>query len=196
MSTSAISFVLDGEVIELTDVDPTRTVLQFLREDLRRKGTKEGCAEGDCGACTVVLAEISRDGDDLALRAVAAAEGLESTDDELNDELQQVADQFDRDIENVRDEFERAGSLSAVRSDIGKNKALEWILERVTVVDEDTEDKLTYQLVGELEADVKAGRLAITAPLARALIGKTVGDSVDVSTPKGEKSYEILKVKF
>ncbi len=67
---------------------------------------------------------------------------------------------------------------------------------KVTVVDEDTEDKLTYQLVGELEADVKAGRLAITAPLARALIGKTVGDSVDVSTPKGEKSYEIVKVKF
>ncbi len=67
---------------------------------------------------------------------------------------------------------------------------------KVTVIDEDTEDKLTYQLVGELEADVKAGRLAITAPLARALIGKTVGDSVDVSTPKGEKSYEIVKVKF
>ncbi len=67
---------------------------------------------------------------------------------------------------------------------------------KVTVIDEDTDDKLTYQLVGELEADVKAGRLAITAPLARALIGKTVGDSVDVSTPKGEKSYEILKVKF
>ena len=70
MSASSIRFVLDGEVIELTDVDPTRTVLQFLREDLRRKGTKEGCAEGDCGACTVVVAELDRDGDDLSLRPI------------------------------------------------------------------------------------------------------------------------------
>lgn len=66
----SIRFVLDGEVIELNDVDPTRTVLQFLREDLRRTGTKEGCAEGDCGACTVVLAELNRDSDDITLRAV------------------------------------------------------------------------------------------------------------------------------
>jgi len=66
----------------------------------------------------------------------------------------------------------------------------------VTLVDEDTEEKLTYQLVGELEADVKEGRLAITAPLSRALIGKEVGDSVEVNTPKGEKAYEILKVNF
>ena len=66
----------------------------------------------------------------------------------------------------------------------------------VTIVDEDTDEKLTYQLVGEVEADVKAGRLAINSPLARALIGKSVGDSVDVVTPKGDKMYEILKVKF
>jgi len=68
--TDSIRFLLDGEVIELSDVDPTRTVLQFLREDLYRTGTKEGCAEGDCGACTVVLAELNRDGDDITLRAV------------------------------------------------------------------------------------------------------------------------------
>ena len=67
---------------------------------------------------------------------------------------------------------------------------------KVTIVDEDTDEELTYQLVGEVEADVKAGRLAINAPLARSLIGKTVGDSVEVVTPKGEKVYEILKVKF
>jgi xanthine dehydrogenase small subunit len=66
----AIRFVLDGEIVELHDVDPTRTVLQFLREDLHRTGTKEGCAEGDCGACTVVLAELDREGDDLCLKAV------------------------------------------------------------------------------------------------------------------------------
>ncbi len=70
MPRTSISFVLDGEIIELDNVDPTRTVLQFLREDLRRKGTKEGCAEGDCGACTVVVAELNRDGDDLSLRAI------------------------------------------------------------------------------------------------------------------------------
>ena len=70
LRTDAIRFVLDGEVIELDDVEPTRTVLQFLRDDLRRTGTKEGCAEGDCGACTVVLAELNRDGDDVTLRAI------------------------------------------------------------------------------------------------------------------------------
>jgi len=66
----------------------------------------------------------------------------------------------------------------------------------VTIVDEDTDEELTYQLVGEVESDVKAGRLAINSPLARALIGKSVGDSVDVMTPNGDKMYEILKVKF
>ncbi len=65
-----VRFVLDGEVIELENVDPTRTVLQFLREDLCRTGTKEGCAEGDCGACTVVLAELDNAGDGLSLKAV------------------------------------------------------------------------------------------------------------------------------
>jgi len=70
VQTDSIRFVLDGEVIELENADPTRTVLQYLREDLRRTGTKEGCAEGDCGACTVVLAELNRDGADLEVRAI------------------------------------------------------------------------------------------------------------------------------
>jgi transcription elongation factor GreA len=66
----------------------------------------------------------------------------------------------------------------------------------VTLVDEDTEEQKTYQIVGENEADVKAGRVSITSPTARALIGKKVGDSVEVNTPGGGKSYEILKVAF
>ncbi len=67
---------------------------------------------------------------------------------------------------------------------------------KVSLIDEDTEKKLIYQIVGQDEADVKRGRIAITSPLARALIGKTVGDSVEVNTPKGEKAYEITRVRF
>ena len=66
----------------------------------------------------------------------------------------------------------------------------------VTLVDEDTDEELTYQLVGEWEADVKDGRLSISAPIARAVIGKSEGDSVEVATPAGDRSYEILKVRY
>jgi transcription elongation factor GreA len=66
----------------------------------------------------------------------------------------------------------------------------------VDLVDEDTEEEVTYQIVGETEADVKQGRVSITSPIARALIGKSAGDSVEVVTPGGGKSYEILKVRF
>jgi transcription elongation factor GreA len=66
----------------------------------------------------------------------------------------------------------------------------------VTLVDEDTDEEATYQLVGEFEADINAGLLSITAPLARALIGKQVGDNIEVTTPGGSKAYEILKVEF
>lgn len=67
-----IRFYLDGELVEIRNVDPTRTVLQFLREDRARVGTKEGCAEGDCGACTVALVELEKSGDGLSVRAVNA----------------------------------------------------------------------------------------------------------------------------
>ena len=65
-----IRFVLDGEIVEISDIDPNRTVLQYLREDLGRTGTKEGCAEGDCGACTVVIVDTGASGDRLTARAV------------------------------------------------------------------------------------------------------------------------------
>lgn len=66
----------------------------------------------------------------------------------------------------------------------------------VKIVDEDTDEELTYQIVGDFEADVKGGRIAINSPIARALIGKKAGDSVEVSTPRGHKSYEILEIRF
>jgi len=66
----------------------------------------------------------------------------------------------------------------------------------VTLIDEDTEEERTYQIVGEPEADIERGMLNIRSPLARALIGKDEGDSVEVRTPGGEKSYEIVSIRF
>ena len=65
-----IRFLLDGQIMEVAETDPTVTVLEYLRYALGRTGTKEGCAEGDCGACTVVLGEL--DGDRVQCRAVNA----------------------------------------------------------------------------------------------------------------------------
>jgi len=66
----------------------------------------------------------------------------------------------------------------------------------VTLIDEDTEVEITYKFVGEFEADLEKNLLNIKSPLARALIGKDVGDSVDVKTPGGLKSYEVIKVDY
>lgn len=66
----------------------------------------------------------------------------------------------------------------------------------VTVADEDTDDETTYQIVGQDESDIKLGLLSVTSPLARALIGKSPGESVEVMTPSGSKSYEIVTVEF
>ena len=66
----------------------------------------------------------------------------------------------------------------------------------VTLVDEDTDEKKVWQLVGETEADAKAGRISISSPLARALIGKKKGASVEVNTPKGAKAYEVTKIEW
>lgn len=66
----------------------------------------------------------------------------------------------------------------------------------VTLADEDTDEKKKYQIVGDHEADIKKGRISISSPIARALIGKSKGDSVEVTAPGGARSYEILKVEF
>ncbi len=66
----------------------------------------------------------------------------------------------------------------------------------VTLIDEDTEEKKSWQIVGDMEADAKAGRISISSPMARALIGKKQGTSVEVLTPKGARSYEITAVRF
>ncbi|MEI7573003.1 MAG: transcription elongation factor GreA [Phenylobacterium sp.] len=66
----------------------------------------------------------------------------------------------------------------------------------VSVVDEDTEDQARYQIVGEHEANVRAGRISITSPIARAMIGKEPGDVVEVNTPGGVKAYEIVNVEW
>jgi len=66
----------------------------------------------------------------------------------------------------------------------------------VTLVDEDTEEKVKYKIVGDLEASVKDGKISISSPIARALIGKSKGDSAEVTTPKGARSYEVLKVEW
>lgn len=66
----------------------------------------------------------------------------------------------------------------------------------VKLIDEDTEEERTYMIVGEPEADVRSGKLSIGSPIARALIGKSVGDTVQVPTPSGGKTYEVTGVRF
>jgi transcription elongation factor GreA len=66
----------------------------------------------------------------------------------------------------------------------------------VLIIDEDTDEELRYQIVGDYEADTGQGKISISAPIARALIGKSLGDSVNVQTPKGLRTYEILEVIY
>ena len=67
---------------------------------------------------------------------------------------------------------------------------------KVTLADEETDEEQTFQIVGEDEADISQGRLSVTSPLARALIGKQTGENVEVATPRGAKSYEVVTVAF
>ena len=66
----------------------------------------------------------------------------------------------------------------------------------VTIVDEDTDEEKTYQIVGDMEADLSKGKISLSSPIARALIGKQVEDSVEVAAPGGSRSYEILKIQY
>ncbi len=66
----------------------------------------------------------------------------------------------------------------------------------VSLEDEDTGEKVAYKIVGEAEANVRDGKISVASPIGRALIGKTIGDSVEVATPKGARSYEVLNVEW
>jgi transcription elongation factor GreA len=95
-------------------------------------------------------------------------------------------------IKELEDKISRADviDIASIKSDVVRFGAT------VTLADDDTGDESTYQIVGEYEADLKALRISLTAPIARALIGKKVGANVEVTTPKGAKSYEILAIKY
>jgi transcription elongation factor GreA len=95
-------------------------------------------------------------------------------------------------ILELEDKFSRAEVIDVARlaGDTVKFGAT------VTLIDEDTEQKKTWQIVGDFEADVRSGKISISSPIARALIGKRKGDSVEVSAPGGARTYEIGRVQF
>ena len=95
-------------------------------------------------------------------------------------------------IAEIEDKIARAQVIDVTKLDGDQVK----FGATVTVVDEDTEEEGRYQIVGDHEADVRAGKISLSSPLSRAMISKSVGDVVEVMTPGGPKSYEILKVEW
>ncbi len=95
-------------------------------------------------------------------------------------------------IAEIEDKISRAQVIDVSKLSGGQVK----FGATVTVLDEDTDEEARYQVVGEHEADVKRGRLSLTSPLARGMIGKGPGDVVEVNTPGGMKAFEILKVEW
>lgn len=95
-------------------------------------------------------------------------------------------------ISDIEDKLARADviDISKITGDTVKFGAT------VKLVDEDTEEEKIWQIVGDVEADVKAGRVSLSSPIARALIGKTEGDSVEVAAPGGARAYEIVEVRY
>ncbi|MGN1063536.1 MAG: transcription elongation factor GreA [Alphaproteobacteria bacterium] len=94
--------------------------------------------------------------------------------------------------------MELEGALSHAQVIDPKNLSGDKVLFGATVSlsDDETGDEKSYQIVGQYEADLEHGKISLLSPIAKALIGKQIGDIVDVKTPKGEKSYEILDVRF
>jgi len=146
--------------------------------------------------------------------------GFDALDDELKQLKTEARPAVIRDIAEARDhgDLSENAEYHAAREKQGfiegRIKELEGILSladvidpsklsggvkfgaTVVLLDEDSEEERSYQIVGEVEANIEAGLLNIRSPLARALIGKEEGDSVDVSTPGGLRSYEILSVRY
>lgn len=91
-----------------------------------------------------------------------------------------------------------SGLSNAQLIDIAKLNAGSKVVFGATVelTEADTDDGVTYQIVGELEADIKRGLISISAPIARALIGKSEGDTIDIAAPSGRRSYEIVAVRY
>jgi len=95
-------------------------------------------------------------------------------------------------VQEIEDKLSRAQVI-----DVSKLKGKEIKFgATVTLADEDTDEERTYQLVGSDEADINDGLMSITSPLGRALVSKEVGDTIEVETPGGSKSYEIVKVQY
>ena len=127
------------------------------------------------------------------IRAIAAAR--EMGDISENAEYHAAKDQqgfIEGRVREIEDKISRADviDVSKLSGNVVKFGAT------VKLADEETDAESTYQIVGSDESDIGAGLLSITSPLGRALISKSVGDSVDVTTPRGLKSYEIVKVHF
>ncbi len=95
-------------------------------------------------------------------------------------------------IADIEDKLSRAQVIDVTKLSGGQIK----FGATVTVIDEDTEEEGRYQVVGDHEADVKSGKISLSSPLSRAMIGKEVGDVVEVVTPGGVKAYEITKVEW
>lgn len=98
-------------------------------------------------------------------------------------------------IEGRIDELEAVLSRAEI-IDTSKLSSDRIMFGATIVVADDDDKKVTYQIVGEHESDIKAGKLAIAAPLARALIGKKQGEIVEVNTPKGPQSYEVISLSY
>ena len=131
-------------------------------------------------------------------RVPTTAEGLKS----LTDELKQL-----KSVE--RPAIIKAIAAAREHGDLSENAEYAAARERqklsgkivkfgatVQLADEDTDEKVKYQIVGPYEADLAKRRISVTSPIGRALIGKTVGDTVEVQTPRGARSYEVVGVQF